>query len=220
MEWSLVLDNAPRLAAGLVRTLELCALAALASLLIGAVLTAAHLRGGTVLRYLASFYTALCLGLPLLIIIYILFYALPVYGLTLSPEVVGVCALAIYYGPYVAEVVRGAILALPVGQFDAATSIGLPLLRTVWRIMLPQALPLMLPPLVGLMIGLIKDSALLSVVSVPEFMFFAKQAVSDTYAPIEIYVTVAITYWVLNASCAAVANWMERRLTRFSSGHS
>ena len=58
MEWSLVLDNAPRLAAGLVRTLELCALAALASLLIGAVLTAAHLRGGTVLRYLASFYTA------------------------------------------------------------------------------------------------------------------------------------------------------------------
>jgi polar amino acid transport system permease protein len=216
MDWSVVLDRVPELAGGLLRTLLLCALSAFASLVVGAAVTLAHLRGVALLRHLASVYTALCLGLPLLVLIYILFYALPEYGLTMSSEVVGVSALAIYYGPYVAEVMRGAILAIPAGQFEAANAIGLSRLRTAWRIMLPQALPMMLPSLAGLMIGLIKDSALLSVVSVPEFMFFAKAAVSETYAPIEIYVTVALTYWALNASCAAAAQWMERRLTAFT----
>ncbi len=216
MDWSVVIDRVPELASGLLRTLVLCALSALASLIVGAAVTLAHLRGAALLRYLASVYTALCLGLPLLVLIYILFYALPEYGVTMSSQVVGVSALAIYYGPYVAEVMRGAILAIPAGQFEAANAIGLSRLRTARRIILPQALPIMLPSLAGLLIGLIKDSALLSVVSVPEFMFFAKAAVSETYAPIEIYVTVALTYWALNASCAAGAQWMERRLTAYT----
>jgi polar amino acid transport system permease protein len=216
MDWSIVFDRLPALASGLLRTLMLFVISALAAVTLGGVLTLVHMRGKPLLRLLVQIYTALCLGLPLLIVIYILFYALPGYGVVLSSQVVGVLALAIYYGPYVAEVMRAAIQAIPTGQTEAASAIGLSRWRTARRILLPLALPLMLPSLAGLMIGMIKDSALLSVVSVPEFMFFAKEAVSETYAPIEIYVAVALTYWVLSASCAFAARWMERRLTAYT----
>jgi polar amino acid transport system permease protein len=216
MDWSIVFERLPALAGGLLRTLMLFAISALAALTLGGVLTLAHMRGRPLVRLLVHIYTALCLGLPLLIVIYILFYALPGYGVVLSSQVVGVLALAIYYGPYFAEVMRAAVQAIPVGQSEAASAIGLSRWRTARRIILPLALPLMLPSLAGLMIGMIKDSALLSVVSVPEFMFFAKEAVSETYAPIEIYVAVALTYWVLSASSAVAARWMERRLTAYT----
>jgi polar amino acid transport system permease protein len=114
---------------------------------------------------------------------------------------------------------RAAVQAIPAGQSEAASAIGLSRWRTAWRIVLPQALPLMLPSLAGLTIGMVKDSALLAVVSVPEFMFFAKQAVADTYAPVEIYIAVALVYWVLNSACALAARHLEHRLTAYSLQH-
>jgi His/Glu/Gln/Arg/opine family amino acid ABC transporter permease subunit len=212
MEWSVVVERLPDLARGLVQTLWICAFAAVCGLTIGALVTWTQLRGPRVLKYIAEIYVALCLGIPMLIMIYALFFVLPMYGPTLSPSVVGVCALALYYGPYFAMVMRAAILAFPVGQFEAASAIGLSGIRTVTRILLPQALPIMLPPLAGLLIGMLKDSALLAVVSVPEFMFQARQAVSETYAPLEIYITVALTYWVMSAACSAMARRLEMRL--------
>jgi polar amino acid transport system permease protein len=213
MDWSVVVERMPDLANGLMQTLWLCALSAVLALTIGAGVTIAQIRGNRLLRWLTEVYTAVCLGLPLLILIYILFYALPLYGVTLSPRVVGVAALSLYYGPYFASVMRAAMLALPPGQSEAASAVGLSRWRTLRRVLLPQALPLMLPPGAGLMIGLLKDSALLAVVSVPEFMFHARQAVSDTYASVEIYVTVALTYWVVASVCAGLATRLERRLT-------
>ncbi|APW39613.1 polar amino acid ABC transporter permease [Rhodoferax koreense] len=213
MDWSVVIERLPELASGLLQTLWLCAVSALIALAIGAGVAAVQLRGGPLLRWLAGAYTAACLGLPLLILIYILFYALPLYGVTLSPRVVGVSALSIYYGPYFAGVMRAGMQAIAPGQSEAASAIGLSRWRTLRRVLLPQALPLMLPPGAGLMIGLFKDSALLAVVSVPEFMFHARQAVSDTYASVEIYVAVALTYWALATVCATLAERLERRLT-------
>lgn len=213
MEWSVVIERLPELTDGLLQTLWLCLLSGFIALVIGAGVATIQLRGPALLRSLAGAYTAVCLGLPLLILIYILFYALPLYGLTLSPYVVGVSALAIYYGPYFAAVMRAALLAITPGQIEAAHAIGLSRWRLLRRVLLPQALPLMLPSGAGLMIGLFKDSALLAVISVPEFMFHARQAVSDTYASVEIYVAVALAYWALATVCASLAERLERRLT-------
>jgi polar amino acid transport system permease protein len=80
---------------------------------------------------------------------------------------------------------------------------------------LPQTLPQMLSPLVGLLIGLIKDSALLSIVSVQEFMYAAKEAISETYAPLEIYLTVALSYWALNSLLDGLTRRIEFRMTRY-----
>lgn len=212
MDWSVVIDRIPQLSSGLFQTLWLCALSAVAAIAIGVGMAAANMRGSHLLRQAVTLYTAICLGLPLLILIYILFYALPLYGVTLAPKVVGVSALAIYYGPYFSGIMRSAMDAIPSGQSEAAKAIGLSGARTLWRVQLPQALPLMLPSGVGLLIGMLKDSALLAVVSVPEFMFHAREAVSDTYASVEIYSTVALVYWCLSTLCVAAASRLERKL--------
>ena len=213
MDGSVVLDRLPQLALGLAQSLQLCAVAATGALALGAGLTWVQLRGSALLVRIAGVYTAICLGLPLLIVIYLLFYALPEYGVTLEPAVVGVLALVLYYAPYFAQVITAAIKSIPPGHAEAAASIGLSRWRAARRILLPQALPILLPPATGLLIGLIKDSALLSVVSVPEFMFAARQAISETYAPLEIYAAVALVYWVLNTACAALAGHIEHRLS-------
>lgn len=213
MDWSVLLDRRAELAGGLLQTLWLCALSAAIALLIGAGVAAIQLGGRRWLQRLAGLYTAACLGLPLLILIYLLFYALPLYGLTLPPKVVGVAALSIYYGPYFAAVMGAALRAIPAGQRQAARALGLRGWPMFGRVLLPQALPLMLPSGAGLMIGLFKDSALLAVVSVPEFMFYARAAVSDTYASVEIYTAVALTYWVLATACAALAGRLELHLS-------
>ena len=212
---SIVVDRAPELFSGLLETVEIAVMGALLAFAVGIVVTLINFRGREALKVAARIYTTLCLGLPLLVVIYVLFYVLPDFGLVLEPKLVGVAALALYYGPYFAEVMRAAIDAIPRGQFEAAIAVGLPPLRTMRTIVLPQALPFMLPSLTGLLIGLIKDTALLSVVSVHEFMYFAKEAVSDTYAPLEIYSTVALTYWLLTASLAVVTGKTERRLLRY-----
>jgi polar amino acid transport system permease protein len=215
VEFSLIAQRAPQLFAGLVGTVELAALGSMFAFAVGAGLTYIHFRAPLAFRWFARGYTALCLGLPLLVVIYVLFYVLPDYDILLEPKTVGVCALAIYYGPYFGEVMRAAIQAIGVGQIEAAQAVGLPPLRLLRRVLLPQALPLMLPPFAGLLIGLVKDTALLSIVSVQEFMYFAKEAVSDTYAPLEIYFTVAVTYWILTASMAGIIGRVERRLLAF-----
>lgn len=215
MDFSIIVERAPQLLSGLMNTIEISVLGAFFAFLVGIAVTLIHFRARSVLRIVAMTYTALCLGLPLLVLIYVLFYVLPDFGILLEPKVVGVAALALYYGPYFAEVMRSSIQAIPAGQFEAATAVGLPPLRTMRRVILPQALPLMLPPLAGLLIGLIKDTALLSVVSVHEFMYFAKEAVSDTYAPLEIYLTVAFVYWVLTTALAAATGRTERRLLAY-----
>ncbi len=215
MDWSVVVERWPELARGLGQTLLLCAIAAALALAVATLVTFVQLRGSRPWRAVADVYTAVCLGVPLLIIIYLLFYALPEFGVTLSPNTVGVLALALYYAPYFAQVMVAAIKSLPIVQWEAAAAVGLPGWHTVRRVVMPQALPVALPPMTGLLIGVLKDSALLAVVSVPEFMFAAKQAISDTYAPLEIYAAVALSYWVLSATCAGLAAHVERRLTAY-----
>jgi polar amino acid transport system permease protein len=120
--------------------------------------------------------------------------------------------LALYYAPYVAGVMRAAIAAIPSGTIEAAHAMGMPPLALARRIVMPQALPLLLPTLTGLAIGLLKDSALLSVISVHEFMFAAKQAVSQTYAPFEVYAVVALVYWAATSLINTLTRRWEFRL--------
>jgi len=215
MDWRAVIDSTPALWQGLQVTLQLCVIAALCSLLGGALLAFLNRKANAFWRPILMLYSGLTLGLPLLVVIYLLYFVLPDYGISLSSPVVGISALTLYYSPYVAGVIRAAMQAIPTGQREACRTLGLSPLRTLFDVLLPQALPQMLSPLVGLLIGLIKDSALLSVVSVSEFMYAAKQAISETYAPLEIYLAVAVTYWVINTLIDTLARYVERRMTRY-----
>jgi polar amino acid transport system permease protein len=124
----------------------------------------------------------------------------------------------LYYSPYMAEVIRGALNAVPAGQIEAGRAIGMSRSSIMRRIVAPQALGLMLPPLTGNFIGLIKDSAILSVISVMELTFQAKQVVSRTYAPFETYFLVAVGYWLLTFLVETATRGLERRVTRYRIG--
>ncbi len=218
MDWQAIITSLPSLGEGLVVTLQLCLVAALCSLLWGTTMAVLLLRASPFWLRLLHLYSGLTLGLPLLVVIYLLYFVLPEYDITLSSPAVGILALTLYYAPYIAQVVRAAIESLPKGQWEACRVLGLSRFETLRDVVLPQTFPQMLSPLVGLMIGLIKDSALLSIISVQEFMYAAKQAISDTYAPLEIYLTVALCYWLLNSMIDQLAMKIELRLTRYRRG--
>ncbi|MDO6407654.1 amino acid ABC transporter permease [Pantoea phytobeneficialis] len=218
MDWQAIATSLPSLGDGLIATLQLCAVAALCSLLWGGLMAWMLMRASPFWLKILNLYSGLTLALPLLVVIYLLYFVLPEYDITLSSPVVGVLALTLYYAPYIAQVIRAAIAALPQGQWEACRVLGLSRSEQLRDVVLPQTLPQMLSPLVGLTIGLIKDSALLSIVSVQEFMYAAKQAISDTYAPLEIYLTVALCYWLLNSLIDWLARCLESRMTRYRRG--
>lgn len=204
----------PPLAAGFGSTVWLCAAGAAMSGVLGILLTVGQRRGGPWLAAMIRGYTALTLGLPLLVLLYVMFFVLPDFGVLLPAPLVGTVTLAIYYGPYVAEVIGAAVAAVPAGTVEAGVAIGMSPVAIARRIIAPQALPLLLPTLTGLLIGLVKDSALLSVISVHEFMFAAKAVVSDTYAPLEVYFVVALVYWAATSVVHFSTRHWERRLGR------
>ena len=214
MDWSVIVDNAPDLVVGLWLTLRLALVSACTALALGALLAWALQKAQPWLKSLVRAYVDFVLGLPMLVLIYLLFFILPEYGITLSSPVVGVTALTLYYGPYMGEVLRAAFEGIPRAQYEASAALGLRPFEVLRHVLLKQALPVALPPSVGLLIGLIKDTALLSVVGVEEFMYAAKQAISTSYAPLEIYLVVAIAYWLITLLLDSGAGYIERRLNR------
>lgn len=203
---------APALLDGLLGTLCLCVCSALLAGLLGVALVAARRLASRHLVMLIDAYIAVTLALPLLVLLYVSFYVLPDVGLLLPAPVVGVLTLAIYYAPYIAQVIRAAIDAVPKGSVEVAVAIGMSPLAIARRIVAPQALPLLLPTMTGLLIGLFKDCALLSVISVHEFMFAAKSVVSETYAPLEVYGMVALVYWAATALLHTLTRRWEQRI--------
>ena len=208
----ILIEHVPALLGGLVGTLWLCAVSAVLAVLLGVALVALRRIDSRPLAMLIDAYIAVTLALPLLVLLYVTFYVLPDFGLLLPAPVVGVVTLAIYYAPYIAQVIQAAIDGVPKGTVEAAIAIGMSPLAIARRIVAPQALPLLLPTMTGLMIGLFKDSALLSVISVHEFMFAAKGVVSETYASLEVYCMVALVYWAATALLNALTRRWEQRI--------
>lgn len=217
-DFSPVVGYLPELMAGLRATAWISLLGSMLALAVGIGAAAADANGRFPVRLLVRLFVEAMRGIPFLVLLLCGFYMLPRVGVALSPWWTGVAALAAYYGAYVSEVVRGAIASVPGGQVEAAVAIGMPPLSVLGRVVLPQALGAMLPPLAGLLIGLVKESALLSVISVHEFAFAAREVVSDTYAPFETYAFVGLCYWVVNSALALLFQLLERRAVRYRQG--
>lgn len=217
VDLSPIIDHWTDLAEGFRLTIELGSSALLLAALIGAAATAARLSGRKFLAFSVSLYVEAMRGTPSLVLILACYYLLPATGLQLDAVESGVAALALYYGAYFAEAIRGALATVSGGQREAGSTIGLSPGTIFRRIVLPQALGPMLPPMTGLTIGLFKETALLSTISVHEFVFAGKEAISDSYAPFEIYAVVALCYWGLSVLIGAVAQRWERRAIAYRS---
>ena len=168
-----------------------------------------------VLRGAATLYIELFRGTSLLVQLYWIFFVLPLCGLTLEKFTAGFLAVGMNLGAYGAELVRGAVRSVPKGQWEAAYALSMSPARRMWRIILPQALVLMLPGWGNLLIELLKATALVSLISVTDLMFEAKQINSTTFLSIQAFGTALVIYYIFaRFLLTPLMRWLERTMAR------
>lgn len=211
-DWNVVTYAAPLLAHGVVMTLQVSSVAAVLGLAIGLAAGLASLSNSALLRGVIRLYVEFIRGTPLLIQIFLVFFALPVIGIRLPEFWAGVVALALNAGAYIAEVVRGTVGSIEKGQSEAALSIGMTRRSTLLWVLLPQAWRPMVPALTNDLITLTKNSSLLSVISVYELTRAGQAIIATHFAPFEIFLLLALYYWALISALSYVSRRIERAL--------
>ena len=186
------------------------------ALAIGLVVALLRLSRSKALNVVASAYVEVIRGTPLLVQLFIIYYGLPQYGIRLSAFAAGVLGLGMNYGAYIAEVYRAGILSVDRGQWEAGGSVGLSRVDLMRYIILPQAIRVVLPPIGNYFISMLKDSALVSTISVVELLRAAQLRVAITFRAMDIYLIVAIIYFVLSYPCSILIRYLE---SRFGRGH-
>lgn len=202
----------PILLRGLLNTVLFCSVSIALGLVVAGVVALMRLSRRVALRWPALGYIELIRNTPFLVQAFIVYFALPPLGIRLEATTAGILVLTLYGGAYFAEAIRGAILSVPKGQLEAARAVGMPYLRAMRRIVFPQMLGYMLPSLTNQIIGVIKDSAALSVITVPEMAMAAQVVLGVSFSPVETYVMVALLYWGLTAIVAEAMLRLERRV--------
>ncbi len=210
-ELKIFLETLPSLAKGALVTAQLAVLSALIGLAIGILGGLARVSRRRWLRLAALAYVTLIRAVPLLLTIMFLYYGLPVLGVQLPSLVVAVLALAITNGAYVTEIVRAGIQSIDRGQMRAARSLGMSYAMAMRRIILPQALRRVLPPLTNESITLLKNTALVSTIAISELLRAGIDAMTwkaNTFSP---FAGVALIYLALTLPLLALNGWLERR---------
>ena len=157
-------------------------------------------------------YVAVIRGTPLLVQLFILFFGLPHFGILLPAFVCGVLGLGVYSGAYVSEIVRGAIQSIDRGQTLAAQSLGMTPAVAMRQIVLPQAVVRMIPPLGNEFIALIKNSALVSLLTIHDVMHQGQKIISVSYRSLEVYLAIALIYFVLTGVTTLALRHFEKRM--------
>jgi His/Glu/Gln/Arg/opine family amino acid ABC transporter permease subunit len=205
-----MLVGLPQLVEGAKVTLAASILAIVLGTIIGVLAGVAEQSRHRSLRLLVDFYVSVIRGTPLYIQILVIFFLLPAIGVDLPRFATGVLALALNSGAYISQMIAGALTAIPTGQIEAARALAMPS-RAIWRrIMIPQALRLILPPLTIEFTALVKNSAFLSVIGVIELTRTAQQIVSVTFRPTQTWVVVAAIYFVLCFAIGLLARKLEQ----------
>jgi polar amino acid transport system permease protein len=166
-----------------------------------------------VLYAICSAYLLLIRGTPLRVQLFLLFFGLPQFGVVLPAFACGVLGLGLYSGAYVSEIVRGSIQSIARSQTLAAKSLGMTDVQVMRNVVLPQALVRMIPPLGNEFIALIKNSALVSLLTIPDLMHEGQKIIAVSYRSLEVYLAVAAVYLVLTGTTAWVLRRIENRLS-------
>ncbi|ARF48798.1 MULTISPECIES: amino acid ABC transporter permease [Pantoea] len=207
----LILSSLPLLWRGLIITLLLSVAAIVGSTLLG--LLAAVLRTSRlpVARQIAVIYTELFRGTPVLITLMFIYFGVAYFGYDINLFAAGILGLSIYQGAYIAEIFRGGIEAVPKGQWEVSWILGLSRRQTFTSVILPQTRGIVLPPLVGQYLSLIKDTSIVSMIGMSELMHQGQAIVDRIGQPVLIYGLVALLYFAL---CYPLSRWVQHQQTR------
>lgn len=225
--WEIIKTSLPQLlAAGFKYTIPLAIISFFFGLIIALVTALIRLsrqRGAfMILKWIASFYVWLFRSTPLLVQLFIVFFGLPYlrikgvlpHGIKLEPFTAGIITFSLNTGAYASETIRAAISSVPTGQWEAGAAIGMTRLQILWRIILPQALRVALPPLSNSFISLVKDTSLAASITIMEMFAVSQQIAAENYQPLLMYTLVAMGYAVFTTILSYFQGYLERVVDR------
>lgn len=212
LDFSVVPSYFGVLAMGAGWTIAITLCAGLLSFIGGIVFAVIALYGHWAIRLPVRAFAWLFMGTPLLLQLFLIYFGLIQIGIDLPAFVAGVIGLGLHFAVYNSELIQASILAVDKGQYEGARTLGLSRGQTLRRIVIPQAVRAVVPPMGNNMIALLKDSALVSVIGVMELTLAAQQAISRTYRPFEFYLAAAACYYIVNLALEAGLRHLERRI--------
>ena len=212
INFDLMMQAMPLLLTGAAVTVQITALSVLLGIIIGLFVGIARISTYRVIHLIAAVYVDFLRGTPLLVQIFLVYFALPVVtGQRIDPFVAAIAACSINSSAYVAEIFRAGIQSIDAGQMEAGRSLGMSWLQTMRYIIVPQAARRVIPPLGNEFIALLKDSSLVSVIGFEELTRRGQLIIARTYASLEIWLCVAIIYLAMTVSISRLVAWLERR---------
>lgn len=217
LKFDIIFDSLPFLLKATLVTVKFTAISFAFALIVA--LTVGIMRTYKLPRALDVFfagYLEVFRGSPLLIQLFFIYYGLPSIGIALNSDTAAIIGLALNSGAYMSEIVRAAVLSIDKGQNEAAFSFGFTRLQTIWHVILPQAVKFAVPPLMNAFSGLLKDSSLVSVISITELTRSGNLIYSRTYRPFEIYLTLGVFYLIMTYSVSLISQYIERRNRKWS----
>ena len=195
---SYTFDAIPRLLEGAFITLQVAILGFFLSIILATAITIARTSlKSKILNLIIAFYISFIRGTPLLVQIFLIYYVLPVFGLNLGPFTAGIVAITLNSAAFVTEILRGGLASVPIGQFEAAKSLGISGIALWRKIILPQTFITSIPPLVNEFTMVLKATALLSVITVVELMRVSQQIYSANYHPVEVLSATFVIYFIM-----------------------
>ena len=209
----IVLENLPFLLKGAYYTLLITIVSMFFGSIIAIITAIARLKGNRLIRWIARAYVSIIRGTPTLVQIIIIYYGLADYGIKLEPLMAAYISLSISIGAYLSETLRGALLSIPNGQMEAAYASGMTPSQTMRRIIIPQALRIAIPPAGNTFIGMLKETSLVSVITVTELLRSADLLIAQYYIYMPFYVAIALMYWIMSTGFSYILERWEKRLS-------
>lgn len=208
---NLVAQSLPILLKGTLLTIQFAVASMVLGLILGLVIAIVRIGHNRILNAVAQGYVSLMRGTPLLVQMFVIYYGLPQVGVALDPTSAGILTLTLNTGAYLSESMRAAILGIGRGQWAAAHSLGLTHVQTLSYVIGPQALRLAVPTLGNTLISLIKDTSLVSVITVTELLRSTQEVIAATFQPLPLYIAAAAIYWVLSTLLSRLQVHIEKR---------
>src|SRR5260221_705428 len=210
----LLIQSGPLLLKGAYYTVGLSFGSMAIGLAFGFGLVLMRLSRGNLPRRMAKVYVSFMRGTPLLVQLFLIYYGLPQFGIRLNPVPSALIGFSLSVGAYTSEILRAAISSIDLGQREAAMSMGMTRFQIMWRIVLPQAARLALPPLGNSFVSLVKDTSLAATIQVPDLFRQAQLITARTFEVFTMYISVALIYWALSAGLDYYQAKLERRANR------
>ncbi len=210
-----MLKTLPILLKGSVMTIELTVITVILGSILGIIFALFKLSKNKVIYSLASFYIWIFRGTPLLLQLFFFYYGLPMLGIELNPMSAAIIGLGLNCGAYMAEIIRGGIISIDKGQFEATKALGFSYIQSMRRVILPQAYRRLIPPVGNMFIGTLKDTSLVSSIAMVELMRSTQQMYATTFKPIEIFTSAACIYLIMTTIFTGVFSILEKKLSAY-----